>query len=158
MRQGFPTPYLITLAYVFLPLYIHSSYSYGVPSNQQTSTLNFSLSLLSPLSLLSLMESCENNSSPPSSPPIILSPCAACKILRRRCVEKCVLAPYFPPTEPLKFTTAHRVFGASNIIKFLQVCQSYQTHILHNIISIFILYSCILIYFRSYRKIKEPTR
>ncbi|KAH0679428.1 hypothetical protein KY290_021525 [Solanum tuberosum] len=47
-------------------------------------------------------------------------PCAACKILRRRCVEKCVLAPYFPPTHPLKFTTAHRVFGASNIIKMLQ--------------------------------------
>ncbi|XP_072960322.1 LOB domain-containing protein 1-like [Typha angustifolia] len=59
--------------------------------------------------------------SPTSSPPnVILSPCAACKILRRRCVEKCVLAPYFPPTEPLKFTTAHRVFGASNIIKLLQ--------------------------------------
>ncbi|XP_043712250.1 LOB domain-containing protein 1-like [Telopea speciosissima] len=57
-------------------------------------------------------------SSPP--PPVVISPCAACKILRRRCVEKCVLAPYFPPTEPLKFTTAHRVFGASNIIKFLQ--------------------------------------
>lgn len=63
--------------------------------------------------------------SQPSSPPppaVVLSPCAACKILRRRCVEKCVLAPYFPPTEPLKFTIAHRVFGASNIIKFLQVC------------------------------------
>ncbi|KAA8539353.1 hypothetical protein F0562_026045 [Nyssa sinensis] len=59
-------------------------------------------------------------SDPPSPPPVILSPCAACKILRRRCVEKCVLAPYFPPTEPLKFTIAHRVFGASNIIKFLQ--------------------------------------
>ncbi|XP_077245480.1 LOB domain-containing protein 1-like [Tasmannia lanceolata] len=54
------------------------------------------------------------------SPPVIVSPCAACKILRRRCIDKCVLAPYFPPTEPLKFTTAHRVFGASNIIKFLQ--------------------------------------
>lgn len=63
--------------------------------------------------------------SQPSSPPpaVVLSPCAACKILRRRCVEKCVLAPYFPPTEPLKFTIAHRVFGASNIIKFLQVRQ-----------------------------------
>ncbi|KAJ6825155.1 LOB domain-containing protein 1 [Iris pallida] len=72
------------------------------------------------------------SSSPPSSssspptlhpstpPPLVLSPCAACKILRRRCVDKCVLAPYFPPNEPLKFTTAHRVFGASNIIKFLQ--------------------------------------
>ncbi|PPD82839.1 hypothetical protein GOBAR_DD20234 [Gossypium barbadense] len=48
------------------------------------------------------------------------SPCAACKILRRRCADKCVLAPYFPPTEPTKFTIAHRVFGASNIIKFLQ--------------------------------------
>ncbi|GER28307.1 LOB domain protein [Striga asiatica] len=63
--------------------------------------------------------------SPPSSPPTpqapaILTPCAACKILRRRCAEKCVLAPYFPPTEPLKFTIAHRVFGASNIIKLLQ--------------------------------------
>ncbi|KAI4352897.1 hypothetical protein L6164_007104 [Bauhinia variegata] len=59
---------------------------------------------------------------PPQSPPppVVVSPCAACKILRRRCVEKCVLAPYFPPTDPLKFTIAHRVFGASNIIKFLQ--------------------------------------
>ncbi|XP_050368390.1 LOB domain-containing protein 1-like [Argentina anserina] len=51
---------------------------------------------------------------------VVLSPCAACKILRRRCAEKCVLAPYFPPSEPTKFTIAHRVFGASNIIKFLQ--------------------------------------
>ncbi|GER55172.1 LOB domain-containing protein [Striga asiatica] len=58
-----------------------------------------------------------------SSPPpqtSVASPCAACRILRRRCVEKCVLAPYFPPNDPMKFTTAHRVFGASNIIKFLQ--------------------------------------
>ncbi|CAH9130276.1 unnamed protein product [Cuscuta epithymum] len=59
---------------------------------------------------------------PPTPPPAvaIVSPCAACKILRRRCAEKCVLAPYFPPNDPLKFTTAHRVFGASNIIKLLQ--------------------------------------
>ncbi|KAI3459037.1 hypothetical protein Pfo_015700 [Paulownia fortunei] len=78
-----------------------------------TATAEASPSFLSPTS----------SSSPPSSPPsppVILSPCAACKILRRRCVEKCVLAPYFPPTEPLKFTIAHRVFGASNIIKLLQ--------------------------------------
>uniref|UniRef100_A0A803MEM6 LOB domain-containing protein n=2 Tax=Chenopodium quinoa TaxID=63459 RepID=A0A803MEM6_CHEQI len=54
------------------------------------------------------------------SPPVIMSPCAACKILRRRCADKCVLAPYFPPTDPLKFTIAHKVFGASNIIKLLQ--------------------------------------
>ncbi|KAG5590149.1 hypothetical protein H5410_040663 [Solanum commersonii] len=46
-----------------------------------------------------------------STPPmnIVLSPCAACKILRRRCVEKCVLATYFPPTHPLKFTITHRL-------------------------------------------------
>uniref|UniRef100_A0A803PWJ9 LOB domain-containing protein n=1 Tax=Cannabis sativa TaxID=3483 RepID=A0A803PWJ9_CANSA len=56
----------------------------------------------------------------PVATPVVLSPCAACKILRRRCADKCVLAPYFPPTEPAKFTIAHRVFGASNIIKFLQ--------------------------------------
>ncbi|CAN6336168.1 unnamed protein product [Urochloa humidicola] len=61
-------------------------------------------------------------STPPTSPhpAVVLSPCAACKILRRRCVDRCVLAPYFPPTEPHKFATAHRVFGASNIIKLLQ--------------------------------------
>ncbi|CAL9086057.1 unnamed protein product [Musa textilis] len=57
---------------------------------------------------------------PPIHPPVVHSPCAACKILRRRCSGGCVLAPYFPPTEPLEFTAAHRVFGASNIIKFLQ--------------------------------------
>ncbi|GMN24596.1 hypothetical protein TIFTF001_000618 [Ficus carica] len=57
---------------------------------------------------------------PTPNPPVVISPCAACKILRRRCADKCVLAPYFPPTEPAKFTIAHRVFGASNIIKFLQ--------------------------------------
>ncbi|XP_008463550.2 LOB domain-containing protein 1-like [Cucumis melo] len=51
--------------------------------------------------------------------PVVVSPCAACKILRRRCAEKCVLAPYFPPSDPLKFTIAHRIFGASNIIKLL---------------------------------------
>ncbi|XP_026428735.1 LOB domain-containing protein 1-like, partial [Papaver somniferum] len=66
--------------------------------------------------------SCTNpNSIPaPSLPQVVITPCAACKILRGRCGEKCVLAPYFPPTEPLKFTTAHRVFGASNITKMLQ--------------------------------------
>ncbi|KAM7522302.1 hypothetical protein LguiA_012204 [Lonicera macranthoides] len=61
--------------------------------------------------------------SPPhyhSNPTVVISPCAACKILRRRCADTCVLAPYFPPNDPIKFTTAHRVFGASNIIKFLQ--------------------------------------
>ncbi|XP_060197357.1 LOB domain-containing protein 1-like [Lycium barbarum] len=48
------------------------------------------------------------------------SPCAACKFLRRRCVEHCLLKPYFPPTEPLKFAVVHKIFGASNIIKLLQ--------------------------------------
>ncbi|KAI4304672.1 hypothetical protein MLD38_040148 [Melastoma candidum] len=62
------------------------------------------------------------SSSSPSLPPprAVISPCAACKALRRRCDEKCILAPYFPPSDPVTFAAAHRVFGASNIIKFLQ--------------------------------------
>ncbi|KAL4311761.1 hypothetical protein GQ457_01G044630 [Hibiscus cannabinus] len=76
-------------------------------------------SSLSPSSSSSPRFPSPNSQSPPP-PTVVLSPCAACKILRRRCVEKCVLAPYFPPTEPYKFTIAHRVFGASNIIKSLQ--------------------------------------
>lgn len=50
----------------------------------------------------------------------VATPCAACRTLRRRCGDKCVLAPYFPPNDPHKFATVHRVFGASNIIRILQ--------------------------------------
>lgn len=87
--------------------------------------------VMSPVGAASPCSTGSPNSPPPCSghghqasyggPPVIMSPCAACKILRRRCADKCVLAPYFPPTDPLKFSIAHKVFGASNIIKLLQV-------------------------------------
>ncbi|XP_010253538.1 PREDICTED: LOB domain-containing protein 1-like [Nelumbo nucifera] len=91
--------------------------------SSETTTTTTTTNTSSPLS-----RSPSSSSPPPPPPPhpVVVSPCAACKILRRRCVEKCVLAPYFPPNEPLKFTTAHRVFGASNIIKFLQELPEYQ--------------------------------
>ncbi|XP_062213361.1 protein ASYMMETRIC LEAVES 2-like [Phragmites australis] len=47
------------------------------------------------------------------------SPCAACKLLRRKCTQGCVFAPYFPPDNPSKFANVHRVFGASNVSKLL---------------------------------------
>lgn len=47
------------------------------------------------------------------------SPCAACKFLRRKCMPGCIFAPYFPPEEPQKFASVHKVFGASNIAKLL---------------------------------------
>lgn len=50
-----------------------------------------------------------------------ISPCAACKLLRRRCAHDCVFAPYFPADEPHKFASVHKVFGASNVNKMLQV-------------------------------------
>ncbi|KAF7047147.1 hypothetical protein CFC21_056103 [Triticum aestivum] len=49
-----------------------------------------------------------------------VSPCAACKLLRRRCSPGCVFAPYFPSGEPHRFASVHKVFGASNISKLLQ--------------------------------------
>lgn len=49
------------------------------------------------------------------------APCAACKLLRRRCAEECVFAPYFPADQPHKFANVHKVFGASNVNKMLQV-------------------------------------
>ncbi|XP_055804593.1 LOB domain-containing protein 4-like [Solanum dulcamara] len=57
------------------------------------------------------MKECGKNSS---------SPCAACKLLRRRCGHDCVFAPYFPADEPHKFANVHKVFGASNVSKMLQ--------------------------------------
>ncbi|XP_050290591.1 LOB domain-containing protein 24-like [Quercus robur] len=46
--------------------------------------------------------------------------CAACKYLRRRCPKDCVLAPYFPPTNPQRFACVHKIFGASNTTKMLE--------------------------------------
>lgn len=48
-----------------------------------------------------------------------ITPCAACKLLRRRCSEECPFSPYFSPHEPHKFAAVHKVFGASNVSKML---------------------------------------
>lgn len=56
----------------------------------------------------------------------IASPCAACKLLRRRCAQDCVFAPYFPADEPHKFASVHKVFGASNVNKMLQELPEHQ--------------------------------
>lgn len=50
-----------------------------------------------------------------------ITPCAACKLLRRRCAQECPFSPYFPPHEPQKFASVHKVFGASNVSKMLMV-------------------------------------
>ncbi|XP_065871713.1 LOB domain-containing protein 21-like [Euphorbia lathyris] len=47
------------------------------------------------------------------------SSCAACKLLKRRCIPDCIFAPYFRSDEPKKFAKVHKVFGASNVSKIL---------------------------------------
>ncbi|KAJ6930079.1 LOB domain-containing protein 36-like [Populus alba x Populus x berolinensis] len=54
------------------------------------------------------------------------SPCAACKFLRRKCTQECVFAPYFPPDQPKKFASVHKVFGASNVAKLLNELNAAQ--------------------------------
>ncbi|CAI8595365.1 unnamed protein product [Vicia faba] len=56
----------------------------------------------------------------------VMTPCAACKLLRRRCAHDCVFAPYFPADEPHKFGSVHKVFGASNVNKMLQELPEHQ--------------------------------
>nr|CAB3497926.1 unnamed protein product [Digitaria exilis] len=46
--------------------------------------------------------------------------CAACKNQRRRCSQDCVLAPYFPASDPQRYACVQRVFGASNVARMLQ--------------------------------------
>ncbi|KAK8921351.1 LOB domain-containing protein 15 [Platanthera zijinensis] len=48
-----------------------------------------------------------------------ITPCAACKLLRRRCAQECPFSPYFSPHEPHKFASVHKVFGASNVSKMI---------------------------------------
>ncbi|KEH35575.1 LOB domain-containing protein 15 isoform X2 [Medicago truncatula] len=52
-----------------------------------------------------------------------ITPCAACKLLRRRCAQECPFSPYFSPHEPQKFASVHKVFGASNVSKMLMVAE-----------------------------------
>ncbi|CAN6705296.1 unnamed protein product [Malus baccata var. baccata] len=54
------------------------------------------------------------------------SPCASCKLLRRRCAKDCIFAPYFPSDDPHKFAIVHKVFGASNVSKMLQELPAHQ--------------------------------
>ncbi|KAI4307354.1 hypothetical protein L6164_030554 [Bauhinia variegata] len=54
------------------------------------------------------------------------SPCAACKLQRRKCTQECVFAPYFPPDNPQKFAYVHKVFGASNVAKLLNELNANQ--------------------------------
>ncbi|KAK1258945.1 LOB domain-containing protein 10 [Acorus gramineus] len=56
----------------------------------------------------------------PPPPPSYNTPCAACKLLRRKCASCCAFAPHFPADQPHKFSYVHRVFGASNVSKILQ--------------------------------------
>ncbi|GFZ19955.1 LOB domain-containing protein 15 [Actinidia rufa] len=59
-------------------------------------------------------------SHPPGTNLNTITPCAACKLLRRRCAEECPFSPYFSPhDEPHKFSAVHKVFGASNVSKML---------------------------------------
>ncbi|KAL3813593.1 hypothetical protein ACJIZ3_014861 [Penstemon smallii] len=53
---------------------------------------------------------------PPSS-----TPCAACKCLRKKCMPGlCIFRPYFPHDNPAKFSSVHKVYGASNVARLLR--------------------------------------
>ncbi|XVE64160.1 hypothetical protein DITRI_Ditri07aG0079800 [Diplodiscus trichospermus] len=45
--------------------------------------------------------------------------CAACRYLRRRCPPDCIFSPYFPPNNPQRFASIHKIYGASNVAKLL---------------------------------------
>ncbi|KAJ7568614.1 hypothetical protein O6H91_01G040400 [Diphasiastrum complanatum] len=55
-----------------------------------------------------------------------VKPCAACKLLRRRCAQECPFLPYFPAHEPQRFASVHKIFGASNVSKMLMEVQESQ--------------------------------
>ncbi|KAG6423698.1 hypothetical protein SASPL_114101 [Salvia splendens] len=47
------------------------------------------------------------------------SACASCKHQRKRCTEKCTLAPFFPVERTREFQAVHKVFGVSNVTKII---------------------------------------
>ncbi|XP_073306168.1 LOB domain-containing protein 2 [Primulina huaijiensis] len=47
------------------------------------------------------------------------SACSSCKHQRKKCTDKCILAPFFPSTKALEFQAVHKVFGVSNVTKIV---------------------------------------
>lgn len=47
------------------------------------------------------------------------SACSSCKHQRKKCTDKCILAPFFPVTKTLEFQAVHKVFGVSNVTKIV---------------------------------------
>ncbi|KAL8130055.1 hypothetical protein V2J09_019210 [Rumex salicifolius] len=46
--------------------------------------------------------------------------CAACKHQRKKCTDKCILAPFFPAEKAREFQAVHKVFGVSNVQKIVK--------------------------------------
>ncbi|KAD7116823.1 hypothetical protein R6Q59_016022 [Mikania micrantha] len=46
--------------------------------------------------------------------------CASCRHQRKKCTEKCVLAPFFPAEKSQDFQAVHKVFGVSNVTKLVK--------------------------------------
>jgi len=50
----------------------------------------------------------------------ISTPCGACKHLKRKCINRCIFAPYFGKKQNAdSFAAVHKVFGAGNVSKLL---------------------------------------
>ncbi|CAA3008819.1 Hypothetical predicted protein [Olea europaea subsp. europaea] len=47
------------------------------------------------------------------------SACASCKHQRKKCTEKCILAPFFPVDKTREFQGVHKVFGVSKVTKIV---------------------------------------
>ncbi|KAK9074400.1 hypothetical protein SSX86_007001 [Deinandra increscens subsp. villosa] len=58
----------------------------------------------------------------PSPPPATtgVPACASCRHQRKKCTEKCVLAPFFPAEKAQDFQAVHKVFGVSNVTKLVK--------------------------------------
>ncbi|XP_027172167.1 LOB domain-containing protein 2 [Coffea eugenioides] len=49
-----------------------------------------------------------------------LPACASCKHQRKKCTDKCILAPFFPVEKNREFQAVHKIFGVSNVAKILR--------------------------------------
>ncbi|XP_076885287.1 uncharacterized protein LOC143534756 [Bidens hawaiensis] len=67
-----------------------------------------------------VLETTPSPSSPPSTTTGGLPACASCRHQRKKCTQKCILAPFFPAEKTREFQAVHRVFGVSNVTKMVK--------------------------------------
>lgn len=107
-RQSFHSSQIQNLIKLVIALFLLHFY---IPCLNGTTLINKTTHVLTSFSPRSVYKKMQRSNT--------TSACASCKHQRKKCTEKCTLAPFFPVERTREFQAVHKVFGVSNVTKII---------------------------------------